>query len=139
MRAKYESLSVAVLKDLAKSRGIKSISTMKKNELIEAMLAVDAREEQNRQESSAKQDDSAEKPRERVVRVREDRRRTADATEAREYSGENGKENSKENTNTREKETNHPKNPLATVSDDLAEGTYFLRMHQISDSKDVFI
>ena len=102
MRAKYESLSVAVLKDLAKSRGIKSISTMKKNELIEAMLAVDAREEQNRQESSAKQDDSAEKPRERVVRVREDRRRTADATEAREYSGENGKENSKENTNTRE-------------------------------------
>ena len=120
MRAKYESLSVAVLKDLAKSRGIKSISTMKKNELIEAMLAVDAREEQNRQESSAKQDDSAEKPRERVVRVREDRRRTADATEAREYSGENGKENSKENskenTNTRENTKEYTKEE-GTVED----------------------
>ena len=37
MREKYESLSVAVLRDLAKSRGIAKVSTMKKAELIEAM------------------------------------------------------------------------------------------------------
>ncbi len=41
MREKYESLSLAVLKDLAKARGMKGISTLKKGELIEAMLAQD--------------------------------------------------------------------------------------------------
>lgn len=41
MREKYESLSVAVLRDLAKSRGIAKVSTMKKTELIEAMVAED--------------------------------------------------------------------------------------------------
>lgn len=41
MREKYESLSVAVLRDLAKSRDIAKVSTMKKAELIEAMVAED--------------------------------------------------------------------------------------------------
>ena len=44
MRAKYESLSAAVLKDLAKSRGIKITSTMKKADVVEAMLAKDEEE-----------------------------------------------------------------------------------------------
>ncbi|MGN0291239.1 MAG: transcription termination factor Rho [Lachnospiraceae bacterium] len=43
MREKYESLSVSVLRDLAKSRGIAKVSTMKKAELVEAMLAEDAK------------------------------------------------------------------------------------------------
>ena len=38
MREKYESLSLATLKDLAKARGLKGISTMRKPELIERML-----------------------------------------------------------------------------------------------------
>ena len=41
MREKYESLSVAVLRDLAKSRGIAKVSTRKKAEWIEAMVAED--------------------------------------------------------------------------------------------------
>ena len=41
MREKYESLSLVVLKDLAKARGIKGITGMKKSELVEAMLAED--------------------------------------------------------------------------------------------------
>ena len=41
MREKYESLSVAVLRDLAKAREIPGISGMKKAELVEAMLAQD--------------------------------------------------------------------------------------------------
>ena len=47
MREKYESLAVAVLRDLAKARGIKGVSSMKKADLVEAMLAqdeIDARE-----------------------------------------------------------------------------------------------
>ena len=41
MREKYESLSLVVLKDLAKARGIKGVSAMKKSELIERMLQED--------------------------------------------------------------------------------------------------
>ncbi len=41
MREKYESLSLSVLKDLAKARGLKGISALKKEELIEAMLKQD--------------------------------------------------------------------------------------------------
>ena len=44
MREKYESLSAAVLRDVAKTRGIKNTSTMKKAELVEAMLAEDERD-----------------------------------------------------------------------------------------------
>lgn len=41
MREKYESLSLAVLRDVAKNRGIKGTSTMRKEAVIEAMLAAD--------------------------------------------------------------------------------------------------
>ncbi len=52
MREKYESLALLQLKELAKIRGIKNISTMKKSELVEAMLAED---EKDKQAQSAKQ------------------------------------------------------------------------------------
>ncbi|MGN0161700.1 MAG: transcription termination factor Rho [Lachnospiraceae bacterium] len=38
MRAKLETLSLAVLKDLAKDKGIKNVSTMKKSDLIEEII-----------------------------------------------------------------------------------------------------
>ena len=41
MREKYESLSLATLKDLAKARGLKGISTLRKPELINRMLEED--------------------------------------------------------------------------------------------------
>ena len=44
MREKYESLSATVLKDLAKARGIKGLTGMKKEDLVEAMLAQDEKE-----------------------------------------------------------------------------------------------
>ena len=44
MREKYESLSLAVLKDLAKARDLKGTSTMKKAEIIELMLAEDEKD-----------------------------------------------------------------------------------------------
>lgn len=49
-REKYESLPLATLKDLAKARKMKGISGLKKSELIDAMLALD--EKENRQEAS---------------------------------------------------------------------------------------
>ena len=44
MREKYESLPLATLKELAKTRGLKGISTMKKAEVIELMLKEDENE-----------------------------------------------------------------------------------------------
>ncbi|MDO4336977.1 MAG: Rho termination factor N-terminal domain-containing protein, partial [Eubacteriales bacterium] len=41
MREKYESLSLVTLKELAKARGLRGISTLRKPELIERMLQED--------------------------------------------------------------------------------------------------
>ncbi|MCQ2508604.1 MAG: transcription termination factor Rho [Dorea sp.] len=52
MRAKYESLPLSVLREVAKRRGLKSVSALKKADLIERMLEEDekdriAKEEEN--------------------------------------------------------------------------------------------
>ncbi len=44
MREKYESLSLVALRDIAKARDLKGISTMKKSEIIELMLAEDEKD-----------------------------------------------------------------------------------------------
>ena len=44
MREKYESLALAQLRELAKVRGIKGAATMKKSEVVEAMLAEDEKD-----------------------------------------------------------------------------------------------
>ena len=44
MKEKYESLSLAVLRDVAKSRGIKGTTTMRKEAVIQVMLAEDEKE-----------------------------------------------------------------------------------------------
>ena len=44
MREKYESLALADLKEIAKTRGIKGTSTMKKAQIVEAMLAEDEKD-----------------------------------------------------------------------------------------------
>ena len=46
MREKYESLSVMALRELAKKRGLKGISTLKKSQLVEAMLEEDERDKE---------------------------------------------------------------------------------------------
>ncbi len=46
MREKYESLSVVILRDLAKARGLKGISAMKKSDLVELMLKEDERDKE---------------------------------------------------------------------------------------------
>ncbi len=51
MREKYESLSLATLKDLAKARGLKGVSALRKPELIERMLHEDELEGETKTES----------------------------------------------------------------------------------------
>lgn len=87
MREKYESLSAIVLKDLAKARGLKNVSAMKKSDLIELMLAEDARQAKEKKETSSE-------------RARENGgRETAKESEPREGARENSaRENPRDNS-----------------------------------------
>ena len=82
MREKYESLSLATLKDLAKARGLKGISTLRKPELIERMLEEDEKEKasagsaeskntEHRQEESAREENRVREPRASMIHQRE--------------------------------------------------------------------
>ena len=51
MREKYESLPLATLKELAKARGIKGVSTAKKSEVVELMLQEDEKEKKASREA----------------------------------------------------------------------------------------
>ncbi len=81
MREKYETLSLSVLRDLAKARGMKKVSGLKKAELIERMLEQDeldaqaAQKEQNDQKEQRARKEPAGKQR------RAPEERTAQKTE----------------------------------------------------------
>ncbi len=84
MREKYESLSAVVLRDLAKARGLKNISNMKKGDLIELMLAEDERlKALKQQEKPERQENSESRQQERAhVRTRENAAQRTDAAES---------------------------------------------------------
>ena len=60
MREKYESLSAVVLRDLAKARGLKNISGMKKSDLVDLMVAEDER--QGREENTKQREQAQQRP-----------------------------------------------------------------------------
>ena len=60
MREKYETLSVAVLRDLAKIRKIPRSSTMKKSELVDAMVRQDELDELAKKAEKAEKTEKAE-------------------------------------------------------------------------------
>ena len=79
MREKYESLALSVLKDLAKVRGIKITSGMKKADVVEAMLLKDEEEKKEAEKKEAaesveekKEEKKEEKPKKKVKVVKED-------------------------------------------------------------------
>ena len=51
MREKYESLALVDLKAIARTRGIKGTSLMKKGEVVEAMLELDAKEKEAKEKA----------------------------------------------------------------------------------------
>ena len=99
MREKYESLSAAVLKELAKARGIKSVSAMKKSQVIEAMLAEDAKEAQEKAEKEKAKETTAEREPEEHKGAERDSRENWDHRRVRENRREHTKENSHEHDN----------------------------------------
>lgn len=57
MREKYESLSLGALKEIAKARGMKGISTLKKSELVERMVQEDEKERQMKESSTPRENE----------------------------------------------------------------------------------
>ena len=60
-REKYESLPLATLKELAKARKMRGVSTLKKGDLIDAMLELDEQEEQKEAAEKAREEVKEEK------------------------------------------------------------------------------
>ena len=56
MREKYELMSVAALKELAKSRGLKGLSGMKKSDLVDVLVSEDAKKQSGRRGESDRSD-----------------------------------------------------------------------------------
>ncbi|MBQ6468796.1 MAG: transcription termination factor Rho [Lachnospiraceae bacterium] len=86
-KERYLTLSAAVLKDLAKARHIKGAYAMKKDQLIEAMLALDAQEEAaSKKEQPEKAADKPEKKEKKAARPSKGRKQEK-AAEAAEDAG----------------------------------------------------
>ncbi len=87
MREKYESLALAQLRELAKIRGIKGAATMKKSEVVEAMLAEDEKEK-----AAAKESADSKEPAKVAVESREATKNTEENKEegtAKNYRADN--------------------------------------------------
>ena len=70
MREKYESLSLGALKEIARARGMRGLSSLKKSELVERMLQEDEKDkkmaekkEEHKKEESKREDYKKEKSR----------------------------------------------------------------------------
>ncbi|MBD9014509.1 MAG: D-alanyl-D-alanine carboxypeptidase, partial [Lachnospiraceae bacterium] len=70
-REQYKSLQLVQLKELAKSRGLKHISTLKKDELIDRMLEEDARESEEKETAEPEEAQAAENAAELPIRAPE--------------------------------------------------------------------
>ncbi len=108
MREKYESLSVTALREVAKARGLKSLSGLKKQELVERMLQEDERIVAEKQESApeekkGRKSPSAEKKQESAP---EEKKQEAVAEE-----GKKDQENVPEEGKKNEESTEAPAEP----------------------------
>ena len=135
MREKYESLALVDLKEIAKARGMKGTSGMKKADIIEAMLLEDAKEK----EAAERQESAFDKPdRGRKAAVKNSQKSAAEDKKAgenrqegqprREYKGEMPKEEERNQTEKYQQEryqadrNQSDKNPTEKYPSDLDSG-----------------
>lgn len=87
MREKYASLSLGALKEIAKARGLKGISTLKKSELVERMVQADEEEKKKTEHTAESAQDKAETG--RIEEVQQESRKP----EERKYQREQREDN----------------------------------------------
>ena len=125
MREKYESLALVDLKEIAKARGMKGTSGMKKADIIEAMLLEDAKEKEaaERQEPAFDKPDRGRKPavKNSQKNAAEDKKAGENRQEGqprREYKGEMPKEEERNQPDRNQSD----KNPTEKYPSDLDSG-----------------
>ena len=142
MREKYESLSVTILRDLAKARGIKGTSAMKKADLVEAMLAQDEIDKQNSVETEesapkAVKEEKAERP------VRAERPRRVERVERTERPERTEKVDRVEKTERAEVPADIPLDnlmPASGILEVMGDGFGFIRCdNYMPGTEDVYV
>lgn len=135
MREKYEALSAAVLKEMAKNRGIKHLSAMKKEKVVEAMLEQDRldaemnqKEENQAAPDAGSKDKGKEKTAERAEGKPENRvprkteRRTAAKSQERSEGQAEGRVSEKAENQTETKPQTRPDNRSEARTQPWMEG-----------------
>ena len=136
MREKYESLSLVILKDLAKARGIKITSSMKKADVVEAMLAKDE------EEKAAKAEEAVAEP----VKAKPVKKDQAEAKSEKEEKPEKQKSAEKKSEPEEDIEISEDKKSLDSgveangILEVLSEGYGFIRSENfLPGENDVYV
>lgn len=141
MREKYESLSAVVLRDLAKARGLKNISGMKKSDLVDLMVAEDER--QGREENTKQREQTSQREqtpqREQAQREQTPQREQAQQRSAREPR--EGRENPKESGAVDETISNLDSGIMANgILEVMPDGYGFIRCENyLPGENDVYV
>ena len=118
MREKYESLSLVVLRDLAKARGLKNISSMKKSDLVNRMLEEDARKPKET-ESMQTQEERGER-----TKAKENTERPREHAQSKEYSRKRTEYVPRERGTDAERQSKEKtEEPVETQENQSASGT----------------
>ena len=141
MREKYESLSAVVLRDLAKARGLKNISGMKKSDLVDLMVAEDER--QSKEENTKQREQTSQREqtpqREQPQREQTPQREQAQQRPAREPR--EGRENPKESGAVDETISNLDSGIMANgILEVMPDGYGFIRCENyLPGENDVYV
>ena len=141
MREKYESLSAVVLRDLAKARGLKNISGMKKSDLVDLMVAEDER--QSKEENTKQREQTSQREqtpqREQAQREQTPQREQAQQRPAREPR--EGRENPKESGAVDETISNLDSGIMANgILEVMPDGFGFIRCENyLPGENDVYV
>lgn len=118
MKEKYESLALVQLRELAKVRGLKGTSSMKKADLVEAMLAEDERQKNQETEIVPKRETA--QPKEEGTPKRETAKQKAESTPKREAAQQKA-ENAPKREAGQQKTESAPKREAAQQSSENAQ------------------
>lgn len=141
MREKYENLSAVVLRDLAKARGLKNISGMKKSDLVDLMVAEDER--QSKEENTKQREQTSQREqtpqREQAQREQTPQREQAQQRPAREPR--EGRENPKESGAVDETISNLDSGIMANgILEVMPDGYGFIRCENyLPGENDVYV
>lgn len=107
-REMYETLPLSELKELAKARKLRGVSTLRKSELIDAMLAEDEKEQAEREKSEKEQTEKKKKETEPAKKDQSGKKQPEKRKTEKEYSEKESREPANEDKNPRRRAKKKP-------------------------------